>query len=77
MLPKNKISVRVKPGSKKGPAIQLALDGSLLVFVREPAVGGKANKAVTELLAKYFEVPKSHVQLVSGHASRHKKFIYF
>lgn len=68
------ISVRVKPGSKKGSAIQTSLTGELLVYVREPAVEGKANKAVTELLAKYFEVPKSHVQLVSGRTSRHKRF---
>lgn len=69
------ISVRVKPSSKKGPAVQLALDGSLLVYVHEPAIDGKANKAVTELLAQYFKVPKSHVQLVSGRTSRHKRFI--
>lgn len=68
------ITVRVKPGSKKGDAVQTSLSGELLVFVREPAVEGKANKAVTELLAKYFEVPGSHVQLISGHKSRLKRF---
>ena len=68
------VNVRVKPGSKKGPLVQTSLTGELLVYVREPAIDGKANKAVTELLAKYFEVPKSHVQLVSGRTSRHKKF---
>ena len=75
VTPREKIVVRVKPGSKKGPLVQTSLTGELLVYVREPAVEGRANKAVVELLAKYFEVPKSHVQLISGHTSRHKKFI--
>ncbi len=71
----SKVSVQVKAGSKKGPVVQTSLTGGLLVYVREPAIDGKANKAVTELLAQYFEVPKSHVRLVSGRTSRHKKFI--
>ncbi len=66
--------MRVKPGSKKGPLVQPALDGSLLVYVRQPAVEGKANKAVTELIADYLGVPKSKVKIKSGHASRTKYF---
>ena len=69
------ITVRVKPGSKKGPLVQLAIDGSLLVYVREPAVEGKANAAVIKLLARYFEVPKNKVRLISGHKSKSKQFI--
>ncbi len=68
------VDVRVKPGSKKGPLVQPALDGSLLVYVREPAVDGKANQAVIELLAKYFETAKTNVQMVSGRTSRTKHF---
>jgi len=54
--------------------MQAALDGSLLVRVREPAVEGKANRAVVELLAEYFNVPKTNVRLVSGHKSKVKFF---
>ncbi len=68
------IEVRVKPGSKKGSLVQPALDGSLLVCVREPAVDGKANRAVGTLLAEYFGVSKSQVQLVSGISSRKKYY---
>ena len=68
------ITVRLKPGSKKGPLIQPALDGSLLVYVREPALEGKANKAVIELLADYYDVPKTSVRLTGGHKSKIKKF---
>lgn len=68
------VVVQVKPGSKKGDLVQPSLTGELLVYVREPAKEGKANKAVIELLAKYFEVPKTSVQLISGRTSRHKRF---
>lgn len=69
-----KLVVRVKPGSKKGNAVQASLDGELLVYVREPAQGGKANRAVVEILAKYYGVTKTHVHLTSGHKSRLKHF---
>ncbi|HEY5549688.1 MAG TPA: DUF167 domain-containing protein [Candidatus Saccharimonadales bacterium] len=68
------MTVRVKPGSKKGPLVQPAIDGSLLVYVREPAVEGKANRAVQELLADYYNVPKRNVQMISGYKSRTKQF---
>lgn len=67
-----KVTVTVKPSSKKGPLVQPSLMGELLVYVREPALEGKANKAVVELLAKYYDVPKSHVEIVGGHNSKHK-----
>jgi len=42
--------------------------------VRQPAVDGKANRAVVELLAEYFGVSKTNVQIISGITSRHKHF---
>lgn len=69
-----KITVRVKPGSKKGSLVQTALDGSLLINVREPAIEGKANRAVAKLLAEYFNVPKNSIQIISGHKSKLKRF---
>jgi uncharacterized protein len=67
-----KQAVKVKPGSKKGSFIQTSLTGELLVHVREPAVNGKANKAVIALIADYFEVPKTKVKIVGGIKSRNK-----
>ncbi len=69
------VEVNVKPGSKKGPLIQPGLDGSLLVFVSEPAIDGRANQAVVKLLSKYYEVSKSKVQIVSGLTSKNKRFL--
>lgn len=68
-----KITVTVKPGSKKGPLVEETSDG-LVVYVREPAVDGKANMAVTKLLAEHYDVSKSAVKLIHGETSRHKVF---
>jgi uncharacterized protein len=68
------ISVRVKPGSGKGPLVETAADGELTVYVREPAVEGKANEAVVKLLAKHLGVAPSRLDLVSGATSRMKRF---
>lgn len=48
------------------------IDDTLVVYVREPAVDGKANRAVIELLAEYYSVPKSSVEIIRGHAARTK-----
>ncbi|USN96264.1 MAG: DUF167 domain-containing protein [Candidatus Nomurabacteria bacterium] len=69
-----KITVTVKPGSKKGPLVQPDLLGGYLVYVREPAIEGKANRAVAEMLAKFFDIPKTKVILVRGATSKIKVF---
>jgi len=68
------ISVRVKPGSRRGPLVETGADGELTVYVPERAVDGKANDAVTRLLAEHFGVPRSQVELVSGATARIKRF---
>ena len=68
------VSVRVKPGSKKGPLVEAGPDGALTIYVRERAVEGKANDAVVALLAKHLGVPRSRFELASGATSRMKRF---
>ncbi len=68
------VSVRVKPGSKKGPLVEAGPDGELTIYVRERAVDGKANDAVVALLAKHLGMPRSRVELASGATSRMKRF---
>lgn len=68
------LTVLVKPGSRKGPLVEDGPDGVLVVYVREPAVEGRASKAAGEVLARHLGVPKSRVTLVSGATSRHKRF---
>ncbi len=64
----------IKPNSRKGPLVEELPDGTLQLWVRAPAVEGKANKAAVELLAGYFGVPKSAVRLTAGATARHKRF---
>jgi uncharacterized protein (TIGR00251 family) len=47
--------------------------GRLKVRITAPPEKGKANEAVVELLAKTLKVPKSSVEIVSGHTGRIKK----
>lgn len=68
------VVVKVKPGSHKGPLVEVGPTGELTIYVREPAVDGKANEAVTRLLAAHLQLPRSRVELVSGKASRLKRF---
>ena len=68
------VVVTVKPGSKKGPLVEVAEDGSLTVFVKERAIEGKATEAVTKVLAAHLGVPKSQLELISGATSRVKRF---
>ena len=68
------VVVRVKPGSRKGPLVEVGENGELTVYVPERAVDGKANQAVTKLLAAHLGVPRSRLELVSGATARVKRF---
>ena len=68
-----KISVFVHPNSKK-PRIEKDLLGSLHVYVNQPPLQDKANKAVVDALAKYFKTSKSKVVLIRGGKSKQKTF---
>ncbi len=73
------LSVRVTPNAKKDAVENIKLDakGKVELWVRVVAVpeDGKANKAVIKLLAKYFAISSSSFTLMSGEASRHKRFL--
>mgnify|MGYP005834158901 CR=1 FL=1 len=47
--------------------------GALKVAVRAPAQGGRANRAVVELLARTFDVPPSAIEILHGLTSRTKR----
>lgn len=66
-----RITVKIKPNSKKG-YIKKIDDANFLVAVKEPPVDGKANKALVKTLAKYLNIPSSAVRIASGHASKQK-----
>lgn len=71
------IALRVTPrgGRDDIDGIETLADGRSVVKVRVRAIadGGEANRAVTELLAKAFRVPKASVRILSGATSRLKQ----
>lgn len=69
-----KISVHLKPSSKRGDAVIENDHGSLTVYTKAPAIENKANLAAVTLLAKHFGVAKSRVTLLHGQKSHTKVF---
>lgn len=45
-----------------------------IISVKEPPVSGKANTAITKLLAEYFKISSSNITLISGASSKNKVF---
>ena len=66
-----KIDIRVRANSKQNK-VGGEIAGRLIVFVQAPAVDGKANKAVTDVLAKHFQVKNRAVKIINGETNRDK-----
>ena len=65
-------TIRVKPGSRKGPLVEEDAEG-LIVHVRERAVDGTANDGVVRVLADHFGVRARDVTILRGHTARIKR----
>lgn len=65
-------TVRVKPGSRRGPLVETTDDG-LVVHVAERAVDGAANDGVIRALAAHFDVAPRDVTILRGHTARIKR----
>jgi hypothetical protein len=63
--------VKVKPRSKVQKIVE-AEDGSLTVHLKSPPVDGKANKELTQLLARKFSVSLCQITIKTGQTSRNK-----
>ncbi len=72
------IKVFVTPGAKKekveeNPSTKLGAAGpTLLISVKEPAMGNRANDRVRELVAMREGKPLCKVRILTGHRSRAK-----
>ena len=69
----SQLNVRVIPNAKKNEFAGYR-EGELVLRLNAPAIEGKANKAATEFVSRFFGVPRSAVLLVRGERSRHKIF---
>ncbi|MDO8589836.1 MAG: DUF167 domain-containing protein [bacterium] len=75
-----RIFVKAKPNAKENkvipPPLKLMPDAEdwYTVSVKERPAEGKANQAITKLIAEHFKVPHSQVRLISGATSKRKVF---
>ena len=65
------ISVIVVPNSKKFEVVKID-EENYKIRVDAPAVGGKANKRLVEILSVYFDVNKSCISIIRGNKTRKK-----
>lgn len=71
-----KVEVIVHPNSKN-PRVEKDLIETIHVYVNDPPLEGKANKAVIESLANFLKVKKSGIILIRGKKSKNKVFEIF
>ncbi len=69
-----KLTVLAKPSSKINQVEQIDAT-TYLVRTTAPAQKGRANQAILKLLAKYLNIPRSHLILISGIKSPIKEFL--
>ncbi|MDO5553909.1 MAG: DUF167 domain-containing protein [Planctomycetia bacterium] len=68
------LAVKAQPGSRRNE-IKGVQDRALKVAVTQIAEKGKANKVLTDVLAKTLGVRKSEISLLTGETSSHKQFL--
>ena len=65
------IKVAIIPNARAASVAQTD-ENAYKIRVNAPAIEGKANKRLIEILADHFGVLKSHVSIVKGLTSRNK-----
>jgi uncharacterized protein len=68
------IEVYVQPKASKNELVGIH-EGALKLRLTAPPVEGEANKECLRFLAKLLKLPKSRLQVVQGHKSRHKTIL--
>lgn len=73
------LAVRLTPNAARdeitGPDRRNGAEPALMVRVKAAPEKGKANKALCALLAEYLALPKSAIEVISGHTARVKKVL--
>ncbi len=69
---KGTLSFKVLASLRSRTAIVGEHDGALRVRLKAAPVDGAANEELVRTLAKAFGVPRTDVQIISGHSSKRK-----
>lgn len=65
-------TIRVVPRASKSEIVG-AHDGALKIRLAAPPVDGAANEEVIKLLAKYFEISRGSIEILSGMTAKTKQ----
>ncbi|OGW75448.1 MAG: hypothetical protein A2Z72_06575 [Omnitrophica bacterium RBG_13_46_9] len=65
------VEIRVQPRSSKEAIVELGRD-AYKIYMHEPAIDGKANKRLIEMLAGYFKTKKNKIRILKGARARTK-----
>ncbi|AEU38430.1 DUF167 domain-containing protein [Granulicella mallensis] len=65
------LPVRVHPGAKQN-AVTGTHDGSLKISLTTPPTDGRANTALIAFLSDRLNIPRAHIELLTGATSRSK-----
>ena len=68
------IDVYVQPRAGKSELAGMH-ESKLKIRLGAPPVDGEANKECVKFLAKLFGIPKSGIEIIQGHKSRHKTLL--
>ena len=66
-----RIYVSIKPNAK-AKRVEKIDESHFKVWVKESPVDGKANTALIKMLAGYFDIASSRIEIISGHSSKKK-----
>ena len=66
-----KIIVKAKPGARENK-VEKVDEANYIVHIKEPPIDGRANAALIKLLAEYFDISPSLIEIVSGYMARVK-----
>lgn len=66
-----KIFVKAKPKAKDEGVVKID-DAHFIVHVKEAPAEGRANAAIIDLISRYFQVPKSRIQILRGSKGKDK-----
>ena len=66
------LRLRVQPGARRTGLVGWMADGTLKLSVSAPPEGGRANRAVVELIAETLGVREAAVRVVRGQSARTK-----
>lgn len=67
------IRVRVQPRASRDEIVGWTGAGELRIRVKAPPVDDRANRAVIDLFAAFFSVPRREVEITSGATGRLKR----